>query len=320
MKIIAVTGANGFVGSSICHTLKKLGYPVREIVRTSSITHPNQVAIKDIGEATDWTDALRNVDTVIHCAAYLHDSKSSRAFLATQFRRVNYEGTVRLAKQSALAGVRRLIFLSTIKVNGEQTFPGKPFVNTDIPSPQNSYAISKFEAELALIHLGRSTGLEIVIIRSPLVYGPYVKANFLNLLNLVSKGWYLPVKAIDNKRSFVSLGNLVSLVVVCINNKNAVGQTFLVSDGYDLSTPELIRELAKSMSLPVRMFCMPASVLHAIGVLTFKREEVSRLTSSLQVDISHTCHVLNWRPPESLANAISLTTDWYIRNNRFDYD
>jgi nucleoside-diphosphate-sugar epimerase len=292
----------------------KLGYQVREIVRTRSITHPNQFSIKEIDGQTDWTEALKNVDTIIHCAAYLHDSKSSKAFLATQFATVNYEGTVRLAKQSALAGVRRLIFLSTIKVNGERTFPGKPFIHTDIASPQNSYAISKYKAELALLHLGSSSGLEIVIIRSPLVYGPYVKANFLNLLNLVSKGWYLPVKSIQNKRSFISLGNLVDLVMVCIHHKSAVGQTFLVSDGYDLSTPELIRTLAKTMDLPAKMFSIPPSVLHAMGVVTFKKEAFSRLTSSLQVDITHTCQVLNWRPPESFLKAFSLTIDWYLRD------
>jgi nucleoside-diphosphate-sugar epimerase len=311
MRKVAVTGSNGFVGSSLCDELINAGYSVRKIVRDRRSYQENQIEIGEINEFTDWSVALKGVDTIIHCAAYAHDVSTNQANVARLLLMINLNGTVNLAKQAVTSGVRRLIFLSSIKVIGNKTSLGHPYTHFSIPDPKDVYGQSKLGAEIALNKIGEDTGLEVVIIRSPLVYGPNVRANFLSLLKLISNGIYLPFKGIKNKRSLVSLDNLIDLIILCIEHQQAVGQTFLISDGNDLSTPELIARLAESMGLPARLVWVPTSVLMIMGAGTGKQSKIERLTNSLQVDISHTSQTLSWNPPKPVEESFLKTSKWY---------
>jgi nucleoside-diphosphate-sugar epimerase len=295
---ILITGATGFVGSRLCQIAAEKGFSVRRALRWDN-GHGGLV-VGDIGPDTDWSGALKDIDVVVHLAARVHVMEDAAKDSLSEFRRTNVDGTLNLAKQAAKAGVKRLVFLSSIKVNGEATRPGQPFTNQDKPDPHDPYALSKHEAEEALRRVEKDTGLEVVIIRPPLVYGPGVKANFLRLIQAVQKGVFLPLGKVNNKRSLVALDNLVDLILTCLKHPAAAGQTFLVSDGQDLSTPGLIRKIARAMGKKARLLPVPPYLLRLAGRIMGKSAEVERLSGSLQVDIGHTCETLGWKPVVSV--------------------
>lgn len=308
MKLI--TGADGFLGSAVLAALKAKGVPVRGAVRSFAKDH--NVAVGNIGPDTNWLPALEGIDTIVHTAARTHimDDKDADPLLA--FRSVNVEGTRRLAEQSAQSGIRRLVFISSIKVNGEATGLDKDrsvFTPFDPPHPEDAYAQSKWEAEQALHEVADNTGLEVVIIRPPLVYGPGVKANFLTMMRYLHKGLPLPLGAIHNKRSLVALDNLVDLIVTCIEHPAAANQTFLVSDDEDMSTTELLQRMAIALGKSSRLLPIPAGLLKTGAALLGKKKIAQRLLGSLQVDIAKTKDVLNWNPPVSVDEALIKTAE-----------
>ena len=246
-----VTGANGFVGVALCAELRRRGYAVLAAVRSvhAEFADGERTVVNSMDQETDWSNALSNQNVVVHLAARVHVMADSASDPLAEFRRVNVHATMNLASQAAAAGVKRFVFLSSIKVNGELTPSERPFVESDTPHPQDAYGVSKFEAEQGLRQLAAVTGMEVVIIRPPLVYGPGVKANFAALMRAVQQGWPLPLGAIHNQRSLVALDNLVDFIVTCTTHQEAGNQTFLVSDGQDLSTPELVRGLARAAKL-----------------------------------------------------------------------
>jgi UDP-glucose 4-epimerase len=266
-----------------------------------------------LAQDNDWSAALDGVDVVVHCAARVHVMKESAADPMTEFRRVNVAGTLNLARQAAAAGVRRFVFMSSIKVNGENTLPGRPFTADDVPAPTGHYATSKHEAEEGLRELARQTGLEVVVIRSVLVYGPRVKGNFLAMMRWLEKGIPLPLGRIHNRRSAVALDNLVDLIVACLHHPAAANQIFLVSDGEDLSTTELLRRTAAAMGRPARLIPVPAIVLRAVAGLLVHPQIAERLCGSLQVDITRTTAALGWTPRVSVDTALRDTALEYLR-------
>lgn len=304
--MILVTGATGFVGSALVRQLliDEVSAAVKVAVRRTDISwpksvHPIQVA--NLTPKTDWTAALRNVDQVVHLAARVHVMIDKSADPLAEFRLVNVEATINLARQAAATGVRRFVYLSSIKVNGEFTEPEHRFTADDKPSPEDPYGVSKFEAEQALRQIASETGMEVVIIRPPLVYGPGVKANFQSMMDWLARGVPLPLAAVtENRRSLVALDNLVDLIVTCLHHPAVTNQTFMVSDGEDLSTAELIRRLGKAQGTPARLFYMPVAALKLGATLIGKQNIYQRLCGSLQVDISKTKQLLGWVPPISV--------------------
>ena len=297
--MILVTGANGFVGKALCRRMKHEKKLFRAAVRdpVKQPTGIESAVIGDIHAYTDWTLALKGVQTVVHLAARVHVMNEQSADPLADFRRINVEGTVNLARQAAAAGVKRFIFLSSIKVNGESTQPNLPFSADDCAAPEDAYGISKHEAEQLLWAVAKETGMAVVILRPPLVYGPDVKANFATLMRWVSRGVPLPLATIThNRRSFVALDNLVDLIVTCLTHPLASNQTFLVSDGEDLSTAELLVRMGVALSRPVRMFPVSAALLKFGASLIKKQNIYQRLCDSLQVDISKTRQLLDWEP------------------------
>lgn len=256
--------------------------------------------VGDLGRATDWFPALQGVDAVVHCAGRAHVLKDTAADPLAAFRIVNVEGTLNLAQQAVVAGVKRFVFVSSIGVNGVQTALGKPFSEADQPKPHNAYALSKWEAEQGLLRIADESGLEVVIIRPPLVYGFGAPGNFGSLMRAVQRGWLLPLGAVHNQRSLVALDNLVAFIVTCISHPQAANQTFLVSDGQDLSTTELVRGTAHAAGVPVRLLPVPVWVLQAGATLLGKGDVVQRLCGNLQVDISKARQLLGWVPPVSV--------------------
>jgi len=301
-----ITGASGFVGQALCAALATQGHTVRAACRTTSnrVHNVNVTVVGSIISTTDWSNALQGIDTVIDLAARVHVMADSAPNALDEFRKVNVEGTLNLALQASAAGVRRYIFMSSVKVNGELTLPGQVFTETDTPNPQDPYAISKHEAEEGLRQIAAETGMEVVIIRPPLVYGPGVKANFAALMRAVQKGWPLPLGAIHNKRSLIGIDNLVDFILVCITHPKAANQTFLVSDGHDLSTSELIRELAIVAGVPDRTIAAPFWFLQLAGKLLGKSDSIGRLCDNLQVDISKASTLLGWNPPVTLQQGL----------------
>ncbi|WP_342621077.1 SDR family oxidoreductase [Rhodoferax sp. GW822-FHT02A01] len=303
---VLVTGAGGFVGRELCAELMRRRYEVRAALRTRSDQAIGnvQVPVGGLDAATDWSAALREVDVVVHLAARVHVMNETDANPIEKFRQINVDGTLHLARSAARAGVKRLVYISTVKVNGEATSPNKPYTEADAIAPQDPYAVSKAEAECGLKLIAQSTPLEVVIIRPPLVYGPGVKANFAALMRAVARRWPLPLASVHNRRSMVSLGNLVDFIVTCINHPQAANEIFLVSDGDDQSTPDLIRGLARAQGVQPRVFPFPLSILQAIAALAGKRMAVERLCGNLQVDISKARNVLQWTPPVSVEEGL----------------
>lgn len=298
-----ITGANGYLGQAVCARVHSLGLPVLAGVRQAG-THPSGIgslAVGDIDETTDWSLALAGCDAVMHLAARVHVMAERANDPLLEFRRVNVHGTLQLARQAAAAGVRRFIFVSSVKVNGEATVEGKPFTANDAPAPQDPYGISKAEAEAGLRQIAQDTGMEVVIVRPPLVYGPGVKANFASLLRVVRRGMPLPLGWVtNNRRSLVALDNLVDLLITCIHHPAAANQTFLVSDGEDLSTTALLRRMGQAMGQPTRLLPVPPACLMLGAKLLGKTPVAQRLLGNLQVDITHTRETLGWTPPISV--------------------
>lgn len=301
MKIL-LTGGSGFVGGALLSALAKHGIDVIPAYREKHTRFDagSQRAVfifSDLSSAAEWSGILETISVVIHAAARAHIMKDEVADPLAEYRRVNVEGTLNLARQAAAAGVKRFIFISSIKVNGESTALGKPVRVSDVPAPEDPYGLSKFEAEQGLLQLADETGMEVVIIRPPLVYGPGVKGNFASMIKLVDKGLLLPLGAIHNKRSLVGIDNLVDLIIRCIDHPAVANRVLLAGDGEDLSTTELLRAVGRAMGKPARLIPVPAAMLQLGAGLLGRRAMAQRLLGSLQVDISQTCALLDWRPP-----------------------
>ncbi len=316
--LVFLTGATGFVGRALIELLDKRGqHRLVAAVRRQPIDLPAGVRselVGDLGADAQWQHALSDVEVVIHTAARVHVMDESVTDPLTEFRKVNVEGTLNLARQSAEAGVRRFIFISSIKVNGEGTTLGKPYTAEDKPAPMDPYGVSKKEAEDGLRKLASSSGMEVVIIRPPLVYGPGVKANFLSMMRWLVKGVPLPLGAIHNKRSLVALDNLVDLIVTCIDHPAAANQTLLAGDGEDLSTTELLRRMGKALGKPVLLMPVPAFLLSSAATVFCKRAFARRLLGSLQVDISKNQELLGWVPPVRVDDALATTARYFLEN------
>lgn len=310
---ILVTGANGFVGRFLCTALLDRGHEVRAAVRdndaiVASISELEPVG--DINEDTDWREALVGVDIVIHLAARVHIMSDTVTDSLEEFRRVNVRGTLNLASQAVVKGVRRFIFVSSIKVNGETSVLGRPFTAEDRPAPLDSYSVSKMEAEYGLREIEHQTDMEVVIVRPPLIYGPGVKANFATMMRWIRLGVPLPFGAIHNKRSLVSLDNLVDLLMRCVTHPGAAGQTFLVSDGEDVSTTELLFRMGQALDRSVCLIPVPVYWLKLMAALVGRKDIAQRLCESLQVDITKTKRMLDWEPSVSLDDGMKKTRKW----------
>jgi nucleoside-diphosphate-sugar epimerase len=308
---VLVTGANGFIGQALCATLSSQGCHVRAVVRKKNGNGqgslPDYRVMGDVDEHTDWASALSGMESVVHLAARVHLMRDTAADPLAEFRRVNVALTLNLARQAARAGVRRFVFVSSVKVNGETTVVGQPFTADDVPRPSDPYGISKFEAEQALIQLAAETGLEVVIVRPVLVYGPGVKANFHEMMRWVLKGVPLPLGGLDNQRSFVAIDNVVDLISVCLRHPQAANQVFLVSDGEDLTVSGLLRRTAAALGRPARLLPVPMFILRMAGRLLGKEPVIQRLCDTLQVDIGKTQRLLGWTPPLSVDAALWKT-------------
>jgi len=312
MKIL-ITGANGFVGTELCSSLQQRALAHVATVRANPGL--GQIAVGDLSTTTDWQAALVGCDCVIHLAARVHVMEEKSGDPLAAFRATNVDATLHLARQAIANGVRRFVFVSSIKVNGEVTVD-RPFTAFDTPAPLDPYGQSKLEAELALQELASTTGLELVIVRPPLVYGPGVRANFLNLMKLINKGLPLPLGAIHNRRSMVAVDNLVDLLIVCCQHEQAAGQVFLVSDGQDVSITQLLQQLAQALQKRVWLLPIPASLMTTAARMLGKSAIASRLFGSLQVDIGHTEQRLQWRPPVSMQQALKKTVAHFLSRNK----
>jgi UDP-glucose 4-epimerase len=309
MKKICVTGANGFIGSSICKTLSSLGKPVKGLVRklypylnTSGVEY---VSIGDISLDINWKDQLYDCECIIHCAGKAH--VMNKNIDPNAYRLTNVESTRSIAEQAVKSGVKRFIFLSSLKVNGESKInnhKNKIITINDKPNPEDEYAKSKLEAENILFEIAAKKNLEVVVVRLPLVYGYGAKGNLAKLIKLIKIGIPLPFGLIENKRSMIGINNLVDMLLICINHPSAAGKTFFVSDGKDLSTQELIQFIASAMDSKVNLFPLPISFLKLAGYIIGKNSEIDRLIGSLQVDISQTSELLNWKPNISVEEEI----------------
>ena len=300
---VLVTGGQGFVGKALAAGALSNGFAVRVSSRQKLIAAEARLEhsqVGDLGPATDWLAALQGVNTVVHCAGRAHVMTDTAADPLTAFRTVNSAGTLNLARQAVEAGVKRFVFVSSVGVNGSETALGKPFSEADKSNPHNVYALSKWEAEQGLLHIAAETGLEVVIIRPPLVYGCNAPGNFGSLMRAVQRGWPLPLGAVHNQRSLVALDNLVDFIVTCITHPLAANQTFLVSDGQDLSTTELVRGMARAAGVSARLLPVPVWALQAGARLLGKGDAVQRLCGNLQVDISKARSLLGWVPPISV--------------------
>jgi UDP-N-acetyl-alpha-D-quinovosamine dehydrogenase len=313
-----VTGANGFVGATLCRALLKQDRRVVAVVRQASDIPRNPepggsleaCAVGDIGPRTEWTDCFHGADIVIHLAARVHVMDHT-AGSQQAFRTVNVRGTERLARAAAANGVRRFVFASTVKVNGENTVAGQKFTEQDAPAPSDNYAVSKWEAEQVLHRIADETGLEVVIVRPPLVYGPGVKGNFTLMLSAVARGIPLPFASVANLRSLVYVENLADALIACATQPAAAGQTYLVCDGEDVSTPDLLRRVGVEIGVPARLFpCRPA-LLRLAGRLAGKSRQMERLLESLQADSGKIRRELNWVPPCSLQHGLQTAAAWY---------
>ena len=318
---VLLTGATGFIGGALLRRcVSDQPWQLRASVRRPFLGMPagvESVLVADLAPDTNWAQAVGQVDVIVHAAGRGHQMRDLSADPLAEYRRVNVTATLNLARQAVAAGVRSFIFLSSIKVNGETTLPGQPFTSDNRPAPADPYGISKHEAELGLRQLTEETGLEVVIIRPVLVYGPGVKGNFLSIMRRLHQGVPLPLGAITaNKRSLVAVENLVDLIVSCLQHPLAANQTFLVSDGEDLSTTALLRRTAAALGCPARLIPVPAPVLGLGARLLGKAGFAQRLCGSLQVDIGKTRQLLGWAPPMSVTDALELTAHHFLANRQ----
>ena len=313
---VLVTGASGFVGTALVQRL--LQDPAAQIVASSRTPPATQysrvesVLTSELGPQTDWRRPLAGIDVVVHLAARVHVLNDQTVDPLAAFRAVNVEGTLRLARQAIDAGVQRFVHISSIKVNGEYTNAGRPFRADDEAAPRDPYGISKLEAEIGLKALASSSGLQVVILRPPLVYGPGVRANFRSMMGWLRRGLPLPLGSVKNQRSLVALENLCDLIEVCTLHPAAPGQTFLVSDGEDVSTSELLRRLGAALGAPDRLLPLPAWLLQGLLAALGQRGVAQRLCASLQVDIGPTCALLAWQAPISLDEGLRRTAQAFL--------
>lgn len=319
-RTILVTGASGFVGRALCTGLVTLDtYSILAAYRNPGAEVPvglSAVYTGDLAASNDWSAVLPGVDVVVHAAARVHIMQERAVDALAEYRQVNVEGTLNLARQAAAAGVQRFIFISSVKVNGESSAPGKPLCADDSPAPQDAYGVSKHEAELGLRHLAAATGMEVVIIRPVLVYGPGVKANFHSMMHWLQRGVPLPFGRVDNRRSLVSLANLIDLIVTCIDHPGAANQVFMASDGRDVSLATLLRALGHALGKPVRLLPVPPALLQGVALLFGRRALAQRLLGNLQVDITKNCQLLGWHPPYSLEQGLQITARAYLEAPR----
>ncbi|GAB4297700.1 MAG: NAD-dependent epimerase/dehydratase family protein [Thiohalomonadaceae bacterium] len=307
MKIL-VTGANGLVGRALCSVLEQTEHQVVRAVRTS--TTPGEVPVGSLHKSTDWSEALgQNTNVVVHLAAQVPEIDSASRSPGDQYTEVNTLGTANLARQCAQHGVKRFIFVSTVKVLGEGK--SEPYRDTDLAVPADAYAISKWEAEQTLWQIAAESGMEVVVLRPPLVYGPGVKGNFLRLMQAIDKHRPLPLGAIHNRRSLIYLGNLVDVIRLCLTHPKAAGKALLVSDGDDISTPELIRRIAAALGRRPFLLPIPVSWMRWAGRVLGKQAAVDRLLGSLCVDISPLREELGWTPPYTMQEGLEVTAQWY---------
>ena len=316
--MILVTGATGFVGNAVvrCLLAEDASRRVVVAVRRNNQQWSERVLPRvtgDLEPSADWSPALEGVSAIVHCAARVHVMADTAADPLAEFRRVNVQGTLNLARQAAAVGVRRFVFVSSVKVNGEATQLGRPFTADDAPAPLDADGVSKMEAEQGLREIALETGMEVVIIRPPLVYGPGVKANFAVMMRWLRRGIPLPLGAIHNQRSLVALDNLVDLIITCLTHPAAANQTFLVSDGEDLSTTQLLKRMGAALGKPARLIPVPVSVLKLGAALVGKPELAQRLCGSLQVDMSKTRELLGWTPPVSVDEGLKKAAKGYSR-------
>lgn len=312
--VILVTGANGFIGRALCRKLTAEGRPVRGVVRTplpasDPLAAVMTARVPSIGPETDWSAALAGVGAIVHLVARTHVLKEDSSDPAAAYRRVNVEGTLNLARQAAFAGVRRFVFMSSVKVNGEGR--DAPYNELDPPEPEDLYGLTKCEAEKELLRVASETGIETVVLRPPLVYGPGVKANFRRLMTLVSRRIPLPLGNVNNRRSMIFLDNLVDAVLLCLDHPGAKGRLYLVSDGADVSTPELLSLIGKSLGTRAVLLPFPLPLLRALGKLPLLSRDIGRLTGSLTVDSALIRSELGWKPPFSLEEGMAQTALWF---------
>ena len=315
---VLVTGATGFVGRYLCSRLLEEEFRVRGTLLESEdpsslVSGVKPVTVKPLGRDTEWRPALAGVDTVIHLAARVHIMNDPSSDPLAEFRNVNVEGTAHLAWEAAKAGIKRFVFISSIKVNGEES--SMPYTANSPSLPSDFYGISKWEAEQALRKIEAETMLEVVVVRPTLVYGPGVKANFFNMMKIISKGIPLPLASVVNKRSLIYVVNLVDALASCAKHPAAAGQTYLVSDGEDVSTPEIIRRIADALGVPARLFPFSPSLIRLAGRLTGRIAPVNRLTGSLAVDSSKIRKELEWSPPFTMSQGLILTAEWFWNQN-----
>jgi len=341
LKKILVTGPDGFVGAAVCHELLHRKYFVRgaQWYDTPLSAGCESVVVGDIGAETDWSDALSEVDAVVHLAARVHIMQDRADDPLMEYRKVNVRGTQSFAEEAAKAGVKQFVFLSSVKVNGEFTeqeisksvnhlssgltskaviSPQEVFKETDDACPEDPYAISKWEAEQVLWNIETRTGMAVTILRSPLIYGPGIKANFLKLIQLIDRGIPLPFGCIHNKRSLMGLTNLVDLICCSLKHPAAANKTFLVSDGEDVSTPELVQRIAQALGKNPRLLPIPEWVMKLGSKLTGKSAQIKRLCSSLLIDSSKVRRILGWRPACTMEEELARVAKWF-RNNSFEF-
>lgn len=319
MNIVLVTGANGFIGQELCTEMFRQGWHVKAALRTphqlpsgiNSDSDIKPVTVEQINKNTDWTAALSGVDVVIHLAARVHVMNDTTPDPLAEFLKVNLHGTSNLAQQAALAGVKRFVYVSSVKVNGEETHGQHNYTEQDTPVPQDPYGISKWEAEQALQHIAQDTGLEVVIVRPPLVYGPGVKGNFLSLLNAVNKEIPMPLAGMHNARSLVYISNLVSALMTCAAHPKAAGQTYLVRDCEDVSTTLLVKKIALALGCKNRSFYFPPSLLRTAAAVLGRSAQIDKLFGSLRVNDAKLRSELGWVPPYTLEQGLCATAAWY---------
>lgn len=315
-----LTGANGFVGTAVrARARAEPGCTLRLALRAgpAAVTvaqgGEEVCVVGDLGAGTDWRAALAGVDVVVHCAARVHVMRETAAAPLAEFRRVNRDATLALARAAVAAGCRRLLFLSSVKVNGEESAPGRPFRADDLPAPQDAYAVSKLEAETGLLELAAGSGLEVVVVRAPLVYGPGVKGNFHTMMRVLHAGWPLPLAAVHNRRSLIAVDNLADLLLCAARHPAAAGKVWMAADGEDLSTPALLRRLGAALGRRPRLLPVPPGLLRAAAALAGRGAALQRLCASLQVDATPAREQLGWTPPQSVAAALSACADDFLR-------